>query len=130
ERARPRSHSPTLRPQRDRRISTMNCGLSMGAKRCQYEFSLIVAVRQHAPTGHFHQYNAIARPKKLNRSNVSFRETATCSNRSFFGPVKSQTTRQSQTPILTLAAAWKIDEESLTTKPAAFAYNGCFPQFA
>jgi len=32
--------------------------------------------------------------------------------------------------ILLLAAIWKIDEESSTTKPKRFAYNGRFRQFA
>ena len=38
--------------------------------------------------------------------------------------------RTTQKFILVLAAIWKIDEESSTTKPKGFAYNGCFRQFA
>jgi hypothetical protein len=38
--------------------------------------------------------------------------------------------RTTQKFILFLAAIWKIDEESSTTKPKGFAYTGCFRQFA
>src|SRR5262249_11381835 len=38
--------------------------------------------------------------------------------------------RTTQKFILLLAAIWKIDEGSSTTKPKRFAYNGCFRQFA
>ena len=38
--------------------------------------------------------------------------------------------RTTQKFILLLAGIWKIDEESSSTKPKKFAYNGCVRQFA